>query len=105
VCSIIIIGANEFENTILTKANRLKNPFPQIHSRLKLGGIVRLLQIPRKEVNMVCKSMSITDGQVMKYLSNTASNMRELEGAIKKLLRESQAEQCKIDMAFTLEVL
>lgn len=105
VCGIVVIGANELEASMLKKANRLKNPFPQVYSRLKLGGITQLLSLHRREVRAICTSTSIKDPQVIKYLTNTCHNMRELEGAVRKLRRESQAENSDIDMQLLLEVL
>ena len=54
---------------------------------------------------MICNATGITDDRVVKHLTHTSGNMRELEGAIRKLLRESQAESCEVDIAFALEVL
>lgn len=105
VCGIVVIGANELEASMLKKANRLKNPFPQVYSRLKLGGITPLLGLHRREVKSICTSTGIEDQQVIRYLTNICGNMRELEGAIRKLRRESCADNCEIDMQLVLEVL
>lgn len=88
ICSVVFIGSNDFKGTMEKKADRLKTPFPQVHSRIKEGGYVKLHPFTKEDVVDVCMEHKITDHEVVKLLIANCKNMRERAGAIIKLKRE-----------------
>lgn len=100
-CGIVLIGANDFEKTLETKAKRNKTPFPQVLRRIREGGFIRLTTMEKSEVEDICMAVGIYQKEIIEILYQHSSNVGELEGNVKKLFRMSEEmdEVVSLDLA------
>jgi hypothetical protein len=89
ICGIVLVGANDYEEKLKKLAERKKNSFPQIYSRLKQGHFERLMPFDDDDVTIICQQMGISNPEVVSYLAAICDNMRELEGCVSDLIDES----------------
>lgn len=86
--SIVLIGANKYQEKITKLADKNKTPFPQMNRRIKEGGWISLLEWHKNDVLQVCNEHDINDQEVIKTLGRACKNMGEIKGAIIKLKTE-----------------
>ena len=103
ICPIVLIGANDYEEKLKKLAEKKRNPFPQVYSRIKQGHFEQLLPFDQGDVTTICQDLGITDAETTRYLAAICANMRELEGCVSDLLKESLStgrpvdfEMCKV---------
>jgi DNA transposition AAA+ family ATPase len=96
-CGMVFIGANDFRTVMEKKADKGLKCFPQVYSRLKEGGFTPLFGLSAEDVRDIAGSFGITSQRVVNKLHAMCRNMRELSGAVQKLLRESEAMKAPVD--------
>ena len=72
------------------KAIRMKEPFPQVHSRIKEGGYCTLLEMIYSDKTDILDKLGIHSPEVKKRINDRCDNMREIYGAVTKLRREQR---------------
>jgi hypothetical protein len=90
MAGVVFFGANKFEDVMQARANRMREPFPQVHSRIKEGGYYSLFAMNFDDKKKILTALGITDRQVINVLDSRCDNMRELYGAVMKLRREQR---------------
>lgn len=86
--SVVLIGANHYQATIIRLADRSKTPFPQINRRISQGGWTTLFEWTKEDTLQVCHEHNIRDADVIRLLYVRCKNMGELKGAITRLKKE-----------------
>ena len=94
---IVLFGANNFEEKMQRRAERMKEPFPQVHSRIKEGGYYNLFTMNYDDKKNILDQLGISSLKVKKVLDTRCNNMRELYGAVTKLRREEKITRKPVD--------
>lgn len=87
-CGIAFIGANNFEQQLQKKADRMKGCFPQVLRRIREGGIVCLVPFILDDCADICKEYGITSKAHVKALYDKCRNTAQLTSMIEKVMRE-----------------
>ena len=90
---IAFIGANEFEQQLQRKADRLKGCFPQVLRRIREGGIQHLFALTVEDAIDICRAYGITSKSHVKAMFDKTRNTAQLTSMIEKVLREAEQER------------
>lgn len=86
---IVLIGANNYLDTIRKRASSGKSCFPQLYSRFSADpGSLSLMS--KKDVAFICALNGLEDKQLVNHLFDTCTDYRELDRNIKRRLRDEQ---------------
>ncbi|HTF82895.1 MAG TPA: AAA family ATPase [Cytophagales bacterium] len=86
-CSIVLIGANNYLETIKNRADRGRGCMPQIYSRFSADPVA-LDSLNVEEARKVCAKFGITDKAVVSSIIAKSQDYRELDRNIKRYLRD-----------------
>lgn len=88
-CGIVLIGANNYLDTLRKRANAGKGCFPQIYSRFSADP--GLLALPTKDdVKTICHVNNLFDKELINTIYDTCSDYREIDRKVKRILRDNQ---------------
>lgn len=90
---LVFIGANEFENHLQKRADKMKACFPQVLRRLREGGINHLWSLTLEDAIGICKEYGITSKQHVRVLYDRCRNTGQLTAMIAKILREAEQDK------------
>ncbi len=76
-CAVVLIGANNFRDALMKRANNLTGCFPQLYSRCKANGL-DLARLSREDIALIGPAYGVTSKKEQDYLYDTMADFREL---------------------------